>query len=230
MVSYRGRARHESDGTRCAEEYDSMIPSPNSPTGLLPNRWSGGFDGTRHYHWQVLPNEFVFGEGADSLARQWTPRSLIWERSEELVRTLGGDGSQESFDRDRATGGRRALVLRRRGQGLGRIPRVGKRDDHLAKARNTSRSHEEMDLTAAKYTPPTPCKACTMLSLASGTPDRDRGRVHQRSVTTERPACSCAIQVVEYRPRQIPLAVAFQLEIPYGVDGGRSAARLVVPQ
>jgi hypothetical protein len=93
LVSYRGRARYDSDGTRWRAEYDSMTQTYGS-TQLRPDRWTSGFDGARRYDWQVSNNHFILGESSPS-ARQWGPRSIIWERSEELVRML------EGTDRDR---------------------------------------------------------------------------------------------------------------------------------
>ena len=63
MVSFRGRARYDSDGSRWRAEYDSMMPSSGS-TRLRPDRWSTGFDGTEHYDWHVSQNEFILGESS----------------------------------------------------------------------------------------------------------------------------------------------------------------------
>jgi hypothetical protein len=65
LVSFRGRARYDSDGTRWRAEYDSMMPSSGS-TRLWPDRWSTGFDGTRYYDWQVSRNQFILGESSSS--------------------------------------------------------------------------------------------------------------------------------------------------------------------
>jgi hypothetical protein len=86
LVSYRGRARYEADGTRWKVEYDSMMLRLGS-TRLRPDRWATGFDGDRRYEWQISGNQFTVGKSYP-YARQWSLRSVIWERGEELVRML----------------------------------------------------------------------------------------------------------------------------------------------
>ncbi len=88
-----------------------MMPSSGS-THLWPNRWSTGFDGTQYYNWKMSQNEFIMGE-VDRSARKWAPRSLVWEDSDDLVRTL------EETDRsnlsiaitERAVGGLKCYVV-----------------------------------------------------------------------------------------------------------------------
>ncbi len=93
LVTFRGRARYESDGRLWRAEYDSMMPSSGS-TRLTPDRWSTGFDGVQLYDRQIFQNQLIFGE-AHFPAPEWTPRSVFWESREELVQLL------EATDRDK---------------------------------------------------------------------------------------------------------------------------------
>jgi uncharacterized GH25 family protein len=86
MVSFRGRARFESDGSRWRTEYDSMMPRSGS-TRLSLDPWSSGFDGVEQYDREISKNQVILGE-TNSGARQWTPRSLIWEGGDELIGLL----------------------------------------------------------------------------------------------------------------------------------------------
>ena len=111
LVSFRGRARHESDGTRWRTEYDSVMPSSGS-TRLWPDRWSTGFDGTRRYDWQVTKNQFIVGE-CSFQARQWTPRSVIWEQGDPLAEMLeeAGRGKSAIAVTQRTIDGMRCYVV-----------------------------------------------------------------------------------------------------------------------
>lgn len=86
LITYRGRARYETDGSRWCAEYDSMMPSSRSDR-LLVDRWSSGFDGVEHYDRQISQNQVILGETNPGVP-QWTPRSLIWESSDGLTRML----------------------------------------------------------------------------------------------------------------------------------------------
>ena len=100
MVSFRGRARYESDGTRWRAEYDSMSMRYGM-TQLRPDRWSTGFDGTQAYDSRVSQNEFILGESS-FVAKQWTPRALIgnkrrswserWKRPEPSPQSRSNNG------------------------------------------------------------------------------------------------------------------------------------------
>ena len=214
LVSFRGRARYDSDGTRWRAEYDSMMPSSRLDPAW-PDRWSTGFDGVRHYRQVSRKADSILGESSP-YARQWTPRSLIWERSEELVRMLEETDRNRNLDRDRATGGRRHEVLRRREQERG-WP-AGRRDHHLPEARLPA-DRAEMDLSRQDLFLPSTCKASMKSSPASGHPNASRtSRSTVRDDGASRFDMRRRIQVVEYRPGQVPPAAAFRLEIPYGVD------------
>ena len=65
-------------------------------TRLNPDRWSTGFDGVQLYDRQISRNELILGEAHFS-AEQWTPRSLFWNRSEELIQLL------EETNRDKSS-------------------------------------------------------------------------------------------------------------------------------
>jgi hypothetical protein len=111
LVLYRGRARYEGDGTRWRVEYDSMMPTSGS-TRLQPDRWATGFDGDRRYDWQISKGLFQIGPSLP-FARQWSPRSVIWERAEELIRAL--EDTAHDRPRSRSRSGRSTAPL---GQGV----------------------------------------------------------------------------------------------------------------
>jgi len=112
LVSFRGRARYESDGSKWRAEYDSMIPSSGS-TRLSIDRWCSGFDGVEHYDREISKNQVILGE-TNFGARQWTPRSLIWERSDELISLLE-EPDQDKFPiaiEQRVVDGSRCYVVK----------------------------------------------------------------------------------------------------------------------
>ena len=86
LVSFRGRAAVRERWVEMRTEYDSMTPHVGS-TRLSIDRWSSGFDGVEHYDREISQNQVILGE-TNFGARRWTPRSLIWESSDELIRLL----------------------------------------------------------------------------------------------------------------------------------------------
>ena len=86
LVSFRGRARYESDGIRWRR---NMIRSSRAPA--RPDcRPTDGRPVRRHaaaMSWAGLRGTNL-PPRIEPSARQWTPRGVIWERSEELVRML----------------------------------------------------------------------------------------------------------------------------------------------
>jgi Carboxypeptidase regulatory-like domain/AhpC/TSA family len=214
MVSFRGRARHESDGTRWRTEYDAVMPSTNSPTRLWPDKWSTGFDGTQQYNWQVSQNQFILGECSRS-ARQWTARSLIWDDDDGLVQTL------EETDRSKFS----IAIKERRWDGLscyvvetktldgewGGETVISPSQGYLATARKRTRRGKTFSARTLQG----------VHEVVTGiwAPER----IEDESITvrddgSSRLSSRRRIQLVEYRPRQAPPAAAFQLKVPYGVD------------
>jgi hypothetical protein len=112
LITYRGRARYETDGSRWRAEYDSMMPT-SLPDRLLIDRWSSGFDGVEQYDHQISKNQVILAE-TNPGARQWTPRSLICEGGDELVKLLE-EPDQEKFPiaiDQRAVDGSRCYVAK----------------------------------------------------------------------------------------------------------------------
>ena len=87
-----------------------MMPSSGS-TRLSIDQWSSGFDGVEQYDREISKNQVILGE-TNSGARQWTPRSLIWEGGDELIEIAGKTRSGQVPDRDRAASRRRLEMLR----------------------------------------------------------------------------------------------------------------------
>jgi hypothetical protein len=52
LLTFPGRARTARQGSLWRVDCDSMVPN-NNPPQLVPDRWSTGFDGEKHYDWQV---------------------------------------------------------------------------------------------------------------------------------------------------------------------------------
>jgi peroxiredoxin len=213
LVSFRGRARYESDGTRWRAEYDSMTQTYGS-TQLRPDRWSSGFDGARRYDWQVSNNHFILGESSPS-ARQWAPRSIIWERYEELVRMLEGtDRDRQSIAiAQRVTDGIGCYVVESKmpdGQWGGETI-ISPRQGYLPIGRqwtNRGRIYSSRSLRGVREVVPGIWAPEHIEEETSTIREDGVSRLDMRR----------RIQVVEYRPRQISPAAAFQVAIPHGVD------------
>jgi hypothetical protein len=214
MVSFRGRARHESDGTRWRVEYDAMMPSPNSPTRLWPDHWVTGFDGTEKYNWQVSQNQFILGEISIS-ARLWAPRSLICDESSRLVPAL------EQADRSklairiaqRAVGGIKCYVVETKSLDgeWGSETIISPSQGYISTASKHSKRGKTYSSRALQG----------VREVVTGiwAPDR----IEEESITlrddgSSRLSSRRRIQLVEYRPREILPAAAFRLKVPYGVD------------
>ena len=213
LVSYRGRVRYDGDGTRWRTEYDSMMPPSYGSTRLTLDQWTTGFDGARRYRW--VADRFLFLGESSPEARRWSPRSIIWEKSDQLVWML------ERTDRGRPSiamakrviDGMRCYVVtsrtpdgRRGGETI-----ISPRQGYLPIERNsTDRGRTDFSRRLRGVHEVVPgIWAPKRIEEETFTVRDDRAsrfRVRRR------------IQVVEYRPRQVPPAAAFQVEIPYGVD------------
>ncbi len=212
MVSFRGRARYESDGTRWRAEYDSMSMRYGM-TQLRPDRWSTGFDGTQAYDSRVSQNEFILGESS-FVAKQWTPRALIWEQTEELVGTLEETGSKSSIAiKQRVVDGSRCYVIEsKRPDGeWGAETVISARQGYLPIERKWT--HHGKTYSSRKL------QGVHEVIPGIWAPDR----MEYESTGTRKDGASQLdtrrrIQIVEYRPRDVPPPATFAFEIPYGVD------------
>ncbi len=212
LVSFRGRARYESDGTRWRAEYDSMMPSYGS-TRLRPDRWSTGFDGVRRYR-QVSNQHVYLGESSPD-ARRWTPRSVIWEGVEELVWTLEeGDRGRTSISiGQRVIDGIRCYVVeskmrdgQRGGETVispkqGYLP-IGRKWTHRGKTYSSRSLRGVHEVVPGIWAP----ERIEDERTTVGDDGASRFEMRRR------------IQVVDYQPGQVLPAVSFRVEIRYGVD------------
>jgi beta-lactamase regulating signal transducer with metallopeptidase domain len=213
LVSFRGRARYDGDGSRWRAEYDSMMPHVGS-TRLRVDRWSSGFDGVEHYDRQISNNQVILGE-TNSVARQWTPRSLIWKSGDELIRYLE-EPDQDKFPiaiEQRVVDGSRCYVIK-----------VGKRGAKWENEYSISPKQGYLPISRALFLNG---KRYALYDLhgvhaaAAGiwTPERiEDESVDIRDDGSSRLSQRRRIQVVSYQPRLAIPADVFALEIPYGVD------------
>jgi thiol-disulfide isomerase/thioredoxin len=212
MVSFRGRARYESDGTRWHAEYDSMMPRYGM-TQLTPDRWSAGFDGTQAYDWYVSRNEFILGESSFS-AKQWTPRALIWEQTEQTVETLEDTRTKSSIAiTQRVVDGIRCYVIESKtpdGEWGGETV-ISPRQGYLPIERKWTyrgRTYSSRKLQGVHEVIPWIWAPDRMEYESTGTRADGTSQLNTRR----------RIQIVEYRPRDVPPPATFVVEIPYGVD------------
>jgi beta-lactamase regulating signal transducer with metallopeptidase domain len=213
VVSYRGRARYESDGTRWRAEYEGMSPTLGT-IRMWPDRWSTGFDGVQEYHWEVSKNHFILGQSAH-FANQWGSRHVVWEDTDHLLQMLEKPEELKNAlaITQRAVDGMRCYVVENHspdGQWGGEViisPRQGylpisEQRTRRGKVYHSYRLHGVHEVVAGIWAP-------------------DRIEKESISVYDDRPSrlsMRYRIQVVEYRPGQSPPAAAFRPEIPYGVD------------
>jgi hypothetical protein len=90
LVIFHGTARYASNGVQWRAEYDGKIPSSGS-TRLTPDHWITGFDGSKLYDWKVSHRRAILYETHHN-PRYWSPRNLIWERTDELIDLLENRG------------------------------------------------------------------------------------------------------------------------------------------
>ena len=182
-------------------------------TQLRPDRWSTGFDGTQAYDSRVSQNEFILGESS-FVAKQWTPRALIWEQTEELVGTLEETGSKSSIAiKQRVVDGSRCYVIEsKRPDGeWGAETVISARQGYLPIERKWT--HHGKTYSSRKL------QGVHEVIPGIWAPDR----MEYESTGTRKDGASQLdtrrrIQIVEYRPRDVPPPATFALEIPYGVD------------
>ncbi|MGO9916722.1 MAG: carboxypeptidase regulatory-like domain-containing protein [Isosphaeraceae bacterium] len=215
LVSFRGRARFESDGDRWRAEYDSMTTHSDS-TRLSPDRWSAGYDGTQHYHWQVSRNQFILGE-SPLHTQQWAPRPLFWEKNETegLVRDLENTQRTVAVSiAQRLVEGLNCYVV----EGTGLVDPKWGSETVISPSQGYLPIARKWTLRGKTYSSH---KLQGVREIVPGiwTPER----IEDESITvrddgTSRLASRRRIQVVEYQPRQVPPADRFALQIPYGVD------------
>ncbi len=213
LVSFRGRARYESDGSRWRAEYDSMIPSSGS-TRLSIDRWSSGFNGVLGYDRQISKNQVILGE-TNVGARQWTPRSLIWERGDQLIRFLEEPEREElpiAIEQGVVDGARCYVVKAGKPGGEWQSeysvsPKQGYLPISTARFRN-GKKYAWYDLRGVHAVAP-----------GIWAPER----IEDESLTirddgASRMSMRRRIQVVSYQPRLVITQDAFTFAIPYGVD------------
>ena len=213
MVSYRGRARYEGDGTRWRAEFDSKMPTSGT-TRLWPDRWSTGFDGTQPYDWHVSRNEFILGESS-FLANQWTPRALIWEKTEEMVAVLE-ENNRDKFKimiTQKVVDGKRCYVIASKSANgewgnetiisprQGHLP-IERKWTHLGKIYSSHKVQGVHEVIPGIWAPE---------------------RMENESIGIRADGSSQLIlrrrmQIVEFRPRDVPPPNTFAFEMPYGVD------------
>ncbi|MBV8430607.1 MAG: hypothetical protein JO244_05560, partial [Solirubrobacterales bacterium] len=87
-VKFPGRFQRASDGRLWRTEFDSMMQTSWPRIMLVPDRWATGFDGSRHYVWNIRDHSITLGE-SEMAARTLTPRALFWPQSESLLDLLG---------------------------------------------------------------------------------------------------------------------------------------------
>ncbi len=213
LVSFRGWARYESDGSRWRTEYDSMTPHVGS-TRLLINRWSTGFDGVEHYDREISHNQVILGE-TNFGAREWTPRHLIWEGGDELIRSLERP-DQDKFPiaiEQRVVNGSRCYVVKggTRGAKWGAEYIISPKQGYLPISRSQFRygkKYVSYDLRGVHEVSP-----------GIWAPERiEDESVNIRDDGTSRLRSRRRIQVVSYQPRLVIPPDVFSFAIPYGVD------------
>jgi hypothetical protein len=212
LVSYRGRARYDGDGSRWRVDYDSMKPAYGSDR-LYPDRWSSGFDGARHYRW-IAKIVLFLGESAPE-ARRWAPRSVIWEGGEPLIRMLeDADHGRASIEiSQRLVDGVRCYVVEGRtpdgrsgaeailSPRQGYLP-IGRTSTRLGTTESSRSLRGVREIIPGLWAPERIEEELTTVR------DDGASRFHLRR----------RIQVAEYRPRQVPLESTFRIVIPYGID------------
>jgi peroxiredoxin len=212
MVSFRGRARYESDGTRWRAEYDSMMMRYGM-TQLRPDRWSTGFDGTQAYDSRVSQNEFILGESS-FVAKQWTPRALIWEQTEQTVETLEDTRTKSSIAiKQRVVDGIRCYVVESKtpdGEWGGETI-ISPRQGYLPIERKWThhgKTYSSRTLQGVHEVIPGLWAPDRMEYESTGTRKDGASQLDMRR----------RIQIVEYRPRDVPPPATFAMDVPYGVD------------
>ena len=190
-----------------------MMPRSGS-TQLLIDQWSTGFDGVEHYDREISKNQVILGE-TNSSAREWTPRRLIWESSDGLIRFL------EEPDHDklpiaieqRVVDGSRCYVVKVGEHGArweseySISPKQGYLPISMALFTN-GKKYASHDLHGVREVAPGIWAPERIESESVRIRDDGASRLSQRR----------RIQIVSYQPRLVIPPDAFSLDIPYGVD------------
>ena len=111
----RPLSQRASDGRRWrGVEFDAMASAdPLKPRRLTrSDRWTSGFDGSRHYVYKTRGNEVIFGE-SENRAAALQPRELFWPQSWPPARNPRHGGDQDRPEDRR----RDALLCGRVGRG-----------------------------------------------------------------------------------------------------------------
>jgi beta-lactamase regulating signal transducer with metallopeptidase domain len=213
LTSFRGRARYDSDGTRWRAEYEGVMPSMGSRR-MWPDRWSTGFDGIQEYHWRVSHNEFILGESAP-YPEHWGPRHVIWEHSQDLAEMLEKPDDRKTAIAisERVIDGMRCYVVETKSadRKWGGETIISPRQGYLP----ISRKWTIHGKVYSSYT----LQGVHEVVAGIWAPDR----VEDESLSVDDDGSSRLfsrrrIQIVEYRPRQVPPPATFTPETPYGVD------------
>ena len=148
-------------------------------------------------------------------AEHWGPRQVIWENSEQLVRMLEEpDGRKTAIAIvQRVVDGARCYVVESQSSDRkwGGETIISPRQGYLP----ISRKWTVRGQVYSSYT----LQGAHEVAAGIWAPDR----IEDESISVREDGASRLfsrrrMQIVEYRPRQVPPAAAFQLEIPYGVD------------
>jgi len=88
LLTFPGRSRSARQGRLWRVECDTMVPNTNPPK-LILDRWSSGFDGEKHFDWQIdqMHGLVVLGE-AHHAAEQWTPRQQFSYHGDSMIESL----------------------------------------------------------------------------------------------------------------------------------------------
>lgn len=76
LIRTEGTFQWLSDAKRWRVDYDGQQPQSGSRT-INPDKWTTGFDGSRHFNWEHSRNRIVIG-GAKGHAEQYAPVNLFW--------------------------------------------------------------------------------------------------------------------------------------------------------
>jgi beta-lactamase regulating signal transducer with metallopeptidase domain len=213
LVTFRGRARYESDGRLWRAEYDSMMPNSGT-TRLTPDRWSTGFDGVQLYDRQIWQNQFILGEG-HPFVQKWAPRHVFWERSEDVARGL------EEADRNKFP----IAIEQRVVDGLScYVVKMGKPGDEWGGEMIISPRRGYLPIRRVQTWKGKPTVSYELKDLHEAAPglwapgqiDHEWLNVHEDG--TSRLEMRRRIRVAAYQPTAVVPPAAFAFEVPYDVD------------
>jgi peroxiredoxin len=213
LVTFHGRARYESDGRLWRAEHDSMSMVSLS-TRLNPDRWTTGFDGVQLYDRQISRNELILGEAYVS-AQHWTPRSLFWDRGEELIQLLE-ETNRDKFSlaiEQRIVDGLRCYVAK------AGIPKIGWGSETVISPKQGYLPIHRIQTSKGK--PTTTYDLHDIHEAAAGL--WAPGRIDHESLKYGEDGTSGLehrrrIRVAAYQPGAVVPPSTFTLDVPYDVD------------